>query len=82
MSNSNEPDPEKKRRNRAERLSEIKRWVNYVQTEPSDVWGEQLNTLIESQLDAARGSDVSAEQYRRVSRAGEEWQHSDSTDDS
>lgn len=61
----------KRERDRQERISAIKRWVDYVESTPADVWGEQLNALIESQLQATRDADISARQHRRVERAGE-----------
>lgn len=75
MRDSNERDAlaEKHERNREQRLAEIKHWVEYVESTPPETWGEQLNRLVDSQLDAARGADVSAEQYRRVAEAGREW---------
>lgn len=63
---------EKRERDRANRLAAIKRWVAYVEEQPPEVWGEQLNTLVEAQLEAAREAGVSAEQYERVERAGRE----------
>ena len=63
----------KHKRNREQRLTEIKRWVEYVQSEPAERWGEQLNRLVDSQLDAARDAGLTAEQYRRVEAAGREW---------
>jgi hypothetical protein len=70
-SNESDPLPEKRTRDQQARLSAIKRWVDYIESTPPDVWGDQLNTLIESQLEAARDADVSPQQYRRVERAGE-----------
>ena len=72
MSDSNGRDrlDEKRRRNRERRLESVKRWVRYVKENPPEKWGEQQNRVIDSQLQAARESNVSAEQYRRVKRAG------------
>lgn len=57
--------------NREQRLDAVYRWVEYVENNPPEVWGEQLNRLIESQLEAARAADVDPETYERVRRAGE-----------
>jgi len=72
MTDSGDPLAEKHERNREQRIAEIERWVEYIQTNPPDVWGEQLNTLIESQIEAARESGVSAAQLERVREASEE----------
>lgn len=74
MTDSNARDrlDEKHRQNRKQRVESIKRWVRYVKENPPEKWGEQQNTLVNSQLEAARESGVSAEQYRRVQRAADE----------
>lgn len=41
-------------RNRADRLQEIREWAEYVRTHPDEVWGEQVNTLVDAQLQSAR----------------------------
>lgn len=64
-------------RNEEQRIEAIRRWVEYVERQPPDVWGEQLNTLVNAQLQSARDADLSAEQYRRVERAGEDHQARD-----
>jgi hypothetical protein len=73
MNDSNERDrlDEKHRHNRKQRIESVKRWVRYVKENPAEKWGAQQNTLINSQLEAARKSGVSAEQYRRVERAAD-----------
>ncbi|MUV91070.1 hypothetical protein GJ629_15220 [Halapricum sp. CBA1109] len=71
MTDSGDPLAEKHERNRQQRIAEIERWVEYIQTNPPDVWGEQLNTLIESQIETARESGVSAAQRERVRKASE-----------
>lgn len=63
----------KHERNREQRLSEIKRWVEYVESTPAERWGEQLNQVVDSQLDAARDAGLSTDQYERVEAAGREW---------
>lgn len=45
---------EKHARNREERLRFIREWAEYVRTHSDDVWGEQVNTLVNSQIESAR----------------------------
>lgn len=58
MSDPNTSDSEtleeKHERNRRRRLAEIKEWAEYVRSNPDHVWGEQVNTLVDSQLASAR----------------------------
>jgi hypothetical protein len=70
MTDSDDQLADKHERNRAQRIEEIERWAEYIRDNPPEVWGEQLNTLIESQIEAARKSGVSAEQRERVREAG------------
>jgi CRISPR/Cas system CSM-associated protein Csm4 (group 5 of RAMP superfamily) len=53
MSNS-EILEEKHERNRRQRYAFIKEWAEYVRTHPDDDWGEQVNTVVDSQLESAR----------------------------
>lgn len=68
MPDSNRSDrlAAKQERNRQERLEGIKRWVEYVRDNPPEVWGEQQNRLVNSQLESAREAGLSAAQERRV----------------
>ncbi|MCL9813474.1 hypothetical protein [Natranaeroarchaeum aerophilus] len=61
---------EKHERNRELRLDAIRRWVEFIEEQPPEVWGPQQNRLIESQLQSARESGLDAEHYRRVKEAG------------
>lgn len=72
MTNSQTRDTldEKRDRNRQQRLTAIKRWVEYIETHDPDVWGEQQNKLIDSQLESARESDIDVEHRQRVAQAG------------
>lgn len=78
MTDSDDPLAAKHERNQQQRIDEIKRWVQYVEENPPEVWGKQLNSLVESQLTAARESGVSGEQYERVDAAGREWRENES----
>ena len=62
---------EKHERNRELRLDAIRRWVEFIEEHPPEVWGPQQNRLIESQLQSARESGLDAEHYQRVREAGE-----------
>lgn len=70
MTDSSERDSldDKQERNREQRLEQIKRWVEYIDSNPPETWGPQLNRLVNSQLESARNTDISAEQYRRIER--------------
>lgn len=49
---------EKHARNQKERLKWIDRWAKFVaNAEDDDEWGDQLNELINSQIEAARATD-------------------------
>ena len=61
---------EKHERNRELRLDAIRRWVEFIEEHPPEVWGPQQNRLVESQLQSARESGLDAEHYRRVKEAG------------
>ena len=78
-SSAREDLDEKHEKRREQRIEAIKRWVEYIQENPPEVWGPQQNALINSQLEAARKSGISAEQYLRVERASEERSESDNS---
>ena len=63
---------EKHERNRELRLDAIRRWVEFIEEHPPEVWGPQQNRLVNSQLQSARESGLDADHYRRVKQAGEE----------
>ena len=63
---------EKHERDRKLRLDAIRRWVEFIEEHPPEVWGPQQNRLVESQLQSARESGLDAEHYRRVEAAGED----------
>ena len=41
-------------RNREDRLRRLREWAAYVRTHSDEDWGEQVNTLVNSQLQSAR----------------------------
>ena len=71
MSDSNVCDrlDAKHEQNNEQRIEAIKRWASYIEATPPEKWGPQLNTLVNSQIQSARDSNLSADQYRRVSDA-------------
>ena len=71
MSDSNAPERPRGAGDRERRFEAVRRWVEYIETHDPEVWGEQLNRLVDSQLASAQRSAVSAEQRRRVARAAE-----------
>lgn len=85
MSDSSGPNhlDAKHERNREQRIEGIKRWVEYIQSEPPETWGPQQNTVVNNQLTAAQSVGSSAAHQRHVKNvAGEILDVSDkSTDD-
>ena len=73
MTDSSERDSlaDKQERNRTQRLDQIKRWVEYIDANPPETWGPQLNGLVNSQLVSARNANISAEQYRQIRRVSD-----------
>ena len=65
-SNEHEALAAKQECNRNRRIEGIKRWVQYIQDEPPEIWGPQQNTLIDEQLEAAQSTDLSASHHQRV----------------
>ena len=62
MSDSKAPDhlDETRERNRERRIEAIKRWVEYIESEPPEVWGPQQNAVVNDQVDAAQHVGTSA----------------------
>lgn len=79
MSDSRQPEAlaAEQERNRERRLEGIRRWAEYVDANPPDVWGEQLNRLVDEQLQAARDAEVSIDVRKRVENAGRQYSSSD-----
>lgn len=48
------------------RIEAVKRWVEYIQSEPVDVWGSQQNAVVNGQLEAAQDVGVSAAHQQHV----------------
>lgn len=71
MNDSNVPEglEGERERRRAQRIEQVKRWAEYVESTPPDVWGRQLNTVVDAQLEAARESELTVQEHQRISRA-------------
>ena len=68
MSDSNAPEHLNARheRNREQRIEGIKRWVDYIKSEPPEKWGPQQNAVVNDQLDAAQSLQTSASHQQHV----------------
>jgi len=68
MSDSNTPDylDAKHERNREQRIEGIKRWVEYIKSEPPEKWGPQQNAVVNDQLDAAQRAQTSVSHQQHV----------------
>jgi len=56
----------KHERNREQRIAAVKRWVEYIKSEPVDKWGPQQNAIVDGQLDAAQHAQLSADHHQQV----------------
>ena len=68
MSDSNEREhlEAKHERNREQRIEGIKRWVEYIKSEPPETWGPQQNAVVNDQLDAAQSVQTSASHQQHI----------------
>lgn len=68
MSNSSAPEhlDAKHARNREQRIEGIKRWVEYIKTEPPETWGPQQNAVVNDQIDAAQSAQTSVSHQQHV----------------
>jgi hypothetical protein len=68
MSDSNAPEhlDAKHERTREHRIEGIKRWVEYIKSEPPETWGPQQNAVVNDQLDAAQSVHTSATHQQHV----------------
>jgi len=65
-SNAREHLDAKHERNRQQRIKGIKRWVEYIKSEPPETWGPQQNAVVNDQLDAAQSVQTSAAHQQHV----------------
>jgi hypothetical protein len=56
----------KHERDRERRIEGIKRWVEYIRSEPAEKWGPQQNAVVDGQLDAAQSVQTSASHHHHV----------------
>lgn len=69
---------EKHRRNDEQRLDWIERWAKFVASAEDDaVWGDQINTLVNSQIEAVQSLPVDVQRQcldmeRHTERPGDE----------
>lgn len=49
----------KHERNLEQRRAFVREWAEFVRTNPDDVWGEQVKTLIDSQIETSQALDDS-----------------------
>jgi len=74
MSDSNTPEhlDAKPDRTREQRIEGIKRWVEYINSEPPEAWGPQQNAVVDAQLEAAQGVRTAPSHKRRVQQVANE----------
>ena len=56
----------KQERNREQRIEGIKRWVEYIKSEPPEKWGPQQNAVVNDQLDSAQSVQTSASHQQHI----------------
>lgn len=71
-SNARERLDAKRDRDREQRIEGVKRWVEYIRSEPAETWGPQLNAVVDDQLDAAQSVRTSASHRIHVKDVAEE----------
>lgn len=62
----------KHERNREQRIEAIKRWVEYIESEPPETWGPQQNAVVDDQLDAAQVLQTSTSHEQHVKDVAKE----------
>jgi hypothetical protein len=65
-SNEHEALDAKHERNRQQRIEGIKRWVEYIKSEPPETWGPQQNAVVNDQLEAAQSAETTAAHQQHV----------------
>lgn len=68
MTDSNERDSldTKHEHDREQRIEVVKRWVEYIKSEPPEKWGPQQNAIVNEQLDAAQSLQMTAAHKQHV----------------
>ena len=74
MSDSTVPDKldAKHDSDRQQRIEGIKRWVEYIKSEPPETWGPQQNAVVNDQLDAAQSVQKSASHQKHIKNVAAE----------
>lgn len=74
MNDSDVPDhlEAKHAKNREQRLEAVKRWVEYIKSEPPETWGPQQNAVVNDQLEAAERAQLSADHRQHVTELARE----------
>jgi hypothetical protein len=66
-------DPSSKNgRGRSPRYDQVRRWAEYIQVHPPEVWGPQQNAVVNGQLESAQAVGVSAEERARIREFADE----------
>jgi hypothetical protein len=83
MSDSNAPDhlATKHERNCEQRIAGIKRWVEYITSEPPETWGPQQNAVVNDQLEAAQSVETSASHHQHVKTVAKDILKENDSDD-
>lgn len=53
-------------RDRQRRIEAVKRWVEYIESTPSETWGPQQNAVVDDQLEAAQSAGIPASHQQHV----------------
>jgi hypothetical protein len=54
--------------NKEERMNFVKYWANFVKTHSDKVWSRQQKKLIDPQIQNARNSKMTKEQYLKIKK--------------
>ncbi|WP_254533430.1 hypothetical protein [Natrinema gelatinilyticum] len=49
-----------------ERFTAVRQWVEYMKEHPPEVWGPQQNAVVDSQLESAQQTGLSADHEQQV----------------
>jgi hypothetical protein len=67
---------------RSPRYDQVRRWAEYIDAHPPDVWGPQQNAVVNGQLESAQAVDVTPAERARIREfADEELQAESEGDD-
>lgn len=66
---------------RPPRYDQVRRWAEYIQAHPPEVWGPQQNTVVNGQVESARTAGVGAADRERIRRFADEVLRAEADDD-